>query len=61
MERENIIGAIRGAAAVQEAIDRIGASDEGGGDHDIAEIIVKNELALRDLVRFALDAAAAEL
>ncbi len=61
MAKENIASAIRGASAVQEAIDRIGTSDEGTGDHDIAKIIVDNEIALRDLVRFALEAAADEL
>lgn len=46
------LSALKGASAVAEAIELIG--EDGKTDHDMAKIIVENELAIRDLVRFAL-------
>lgn len=47
------LSALKGAAAVAEAVNLIG-NDREKTDHDMAKIIVENELAVRDLVRFAL-------
>lgn len=47
------LSALKGAAAVAEAIELIG-NDQEKTDHDMAKIIVENELAIRDLVSFAL-------
>lgn len=56
MIRENHAAAIKGAGALQEALELIGAQDKT--DHDMAKVIVDNELELRELVRFALDGLA---
>jgi hypothetical protein len=61
--RDNIANTIKGAGALQEALDCIGATEPNGDgktDHALAKIIVDNELALRDLVRYSLNALATE-
>lgn len=50
-------GACRGAAALLSALETIGGA---GGDHAMAAIICAEELALRELVRFALLKLASE-
>lgn len=57
--RDNFPSAIRGAAALQEALDMIGA--EGKDDHALAKVIVENESPLRDLVRHALNSISHDL
>lgn len=57
---------MRGVAAVQEALDIIGATEPSGdslhnGDYQMAKIICDNEIAVRALVRFALERLADEL
>lgn len=54
--------AIRGIAAVSEALNCIGAERfiDGGGDHAVAKIVVDNEMQLRSLVAFALVCLASE-
>lgn len=44
---------IRGCAALQEALDKIGGQE--GADSDIAKIIVEHQEPLQILVRFALN------
>lgn len=49
--------AMRGAAALAEMIDCIGATLPSGdpqGDHAVAKILVENEMELRELLNFAL-------
>lgn len=43
---------LRGAAALMEAIDLIGATNSD--DHQMAKVIVENELELREVLSFAL-------
>ena len=52
--RDNYSNTIKGAGALQEALDLIGDTDPDG-DKRLSKIIVDNELALRDLIRFALN------
>ncbi|HWY14391.1 MAG TPA: hypothetical protein VNX86_04535 [Rhizomicrobium sp.] len=52
--------AMRGAAAVSAMIDLIGTTEEDGGEHAVAKILVDEELALRELVKFALMMLAAQ-
>jgi hypothetical protein len=62
MIRDNWPSAIKGAGALQEAIELIGTPvEDGGGDSALAKIIVDNEMALRALVRHALDLISGEL
>jgi hypothetical protein len=61
MIRDNIPSAIRGAAALQEALDVIGTSAEDGGDKKMAQVIVDNEMPLRDMLRQFLTGIAEEL
>jgi len=49
--------ACRGAAALVKAIDVIGGP---GDDGDIVKVIVDEEIALRELIRFALVKLASE-
>ncbi len=49
--------ACRGAAVLLQALDVIGGP---GNDADMAKIIVDDELALRELIRFALVKLASE-
>lgn len=58
--RDNYPSAIRGAAALQEALDMIG-SDQENGDSALAKVIVDHELPLRDLVRHFLNTISADL
>lgn len=63
MIRDNIPRTIKGVAALAEALDCIGATQPNGdnaNDDLLAKIIVDNELALRELVRFSLNALATE-
>lgn len=46
--------ACRGAAAIITMLGLIGANTEGGGDHDVAKVLVDSELDLDELVKFAL-------
>lgn len=48
---------LRGAAALIEALKMIGA--ENATDHDMAEVIVENELELREMLAFVLNETAA--
>lgn len=59
MIRDDDANAIRGVAALQEALALIGMP--GATDMAMAKIIVDNEMACRALVRFALDRVASEL
>lgn len=43
---------LRGAAALMEALETIGAPN--ADDHDTAAVIVDNELELRELLAFAI-------
>jgi hypothetical protein len=55
---------IRGAAALSEMLDCIGAvqlSGEPIGDHAVAKIMVENEMNLRALLEFAIGAIADEM
>lgn len=61
MIRDSIPKAIKGVGALAEALDCIGGQQPSGDnktDHDLAKVIVDNELDLRELVKFALDALA---
>lgn len=44
---DSIPNVLRGAAAVQEALDVIG-NDEGKGDKDLARVVVEHEMAIRE-------------
>lgn len=46
----NMITAMQGMAALQEAVGRIG--DDDFNDHKLAEIIVENELPIRHVIWF---------
>lgn len=59
MARNEGVDALRGAAALQECLDTIGA--EGLTDHDLAKIIVENELECRTLVRWAVARLATDI
>ncbi len=59
MIRDDAPNTIRGAAALQEALDLIGG--EGVTDKDLAKVIVDNELVCRALVRFALNELASSV
>lgn len=59
MIRDDTPNTIRGAAALQEALDLIGG--EGVTDKDLAKVIVDNELFCRALVRFALNELASSV
>lgn len=59
--RDNYPSAIRGAAALQEALDLIGGDHEGEGDKMLAKVIVDNEVPLRDLVRHFLNSVSNDL
>ena len=53
--------AIRGVAALAEALDCIGAMHPSGDnktDHDLAKVVVENEMPLRELVSYALECLA---
>lgn len=50
---------LKGMAALQSALDLIGSGAENG-DKLLAKVIVENELALRDLIRFACTKLALE-
>jgi hypothetical protein len=58
---------IRGAAALSEMLDYIGAihavqlSGDPIEDHAVAKILVDNEINLRALLEFAIDAIADEM
>lgn len=52
MIRENITLSIKGAAALSEALDQIGGHEKS--DHDLAKVIVENELSLREFLRWGL-------
>lgn len=52
MEPENRGNVLRGIASLSDMICCIGASEMN--DHDVAKILVENELALRALVLFAI-------
>lgn len=43
---------LRGAAALMEILEHIGATN--ATDHDMAHVVVDNELELRELLAFAL-------
>lgn len=43
--------ALRGAAALSDLLDCVGT----GGDHNVAKILVENEMQLRALLTFSLD------
>lgn len=58
--RDNHPNTIKGAGALQEALDLIGYT-EPDGDKRLAKIIVDNELALRDLIRYALNSLSNDL
>jgi len=49
--------ACRGAAALMQAVDVIGGP---GDDADLVKVIVDEEIALRELIRFALVKLASE-
>lgn len=52
---------LKGLAALQSALDLIGNTDTADqGDRLLAKIVVENELALRDLIRFACTKLALE-
>lgn len=52
---------LKGLSALQSALDLIGNTDTAGqGDKLVAKIVVENELALRDLIRFACTKLALE-
>ncbi len=53
MIREEWAKAIHGCGALMEILDLIGTGEKT--DHDIAKLIVENELRLEALLRFALD------
>lgn len=61
MIRDSIPSAIRGAAALHEALDVIGTPAEDGGDEKLARIIVNNEMPLRDMLRHFMTGIAEEL
>lgn len=55
---KHFIDAMRGAAALAEMLDCIGAVDPSGesiGDHAVAKILVESEMQLRALLHDALD------
>lgn len=58
MIRDNIPNTIKGVAALSAALACIGAHTQS--DSDVAKVVVENELALRDLVRYALNALASD-
>lgn len=60
MIRDNYPSALRGAAALQEALNLIG-NDKEKTDHDMAKLIVDNELGLADLLRHFLSSIAEEI
>lgn len=59
MIRENMPAAIKGAGALAEALDLIGASEKT--DHDMAKIIVDNDAALREFLKWGLASLATDL
>jgi hypothetical protein len=49
---------LRGAAAIAEMLDLIGAQDVT--NHDVAKVLVENELAIRDMLAFVLSRLAGD-
>lgn len=45
---------LRGAAAITEMLDMIGATEMPDAEHTVAAILVDNEMDIRELLAFAL-------
>lgn len=58
MMRDNIPRSIKGAGALAEALELIGA--EGKTDHDMAKVITENELELREFLKWGLMSLASD-
>jgi len=57
-ERGYLAKAMTGCGALYAALDEIG--NQGHSDHDLAKVVVDNEMALRALLTYALNHLAAE-
>lgn len=51
---------LRGAAAITEMLDMIGATNMPDSDHTVAGILVDHEMDIRELLSFALAKLAAQ-